>query len=128
VKYDDSLYHEKTLPILRNSQTQKNYLRIKAKLEKRSRSETKIHPIPTALMGTHVREMQKRLQEKAIASKREFSLEVIKEVRVQGNEITLTYRLPWAPTTVSTRRRGGRFFTLSKMVVAAGLEPATSRM
>jgi len=54
--------------------------------------------------------------------------EVIKEVRVRGKEVTLTYRLPWAPASVSKKDESGRFFTLSKMVVAVGLEPTTSRM
>ena len=43
-------------------------------------------------------------------------------------KITLTYRLPWAPATVSKKDKSGRFFTLANMVVAVGLEPTTSRM
>ena len=79
-------------------------------------------------MDNYIKEMQKRLKEKAIGSQREFLKEVIKEVRVRGKEITLTYRLPWAPASVSKKDKSGRFFTLSKMVVAVGLEPTTSRM
>lgn len=55
-------------------------------------------------------------------------MEIIKEVRVRGKEITLKYRLPWPPAILSKKDKGGRFFTVSKMAVAAGLEPATSRM
>ena len=40
--------------------------------------------------------MQKRLKERAIGLKREFL-----KVRVRGKEITLTYRLPWVPASVS---------------------------
>ena len=79
-------------------------------------------------MDNYIKEMQKRIKEKAIGSQREFLKEVIKQVRVRGKEITLTYRLPWAPASVSKKDESGRFFTLSKMVVAVGLEPTTSRM
>ena len=103
-------------------------LNTQSKLEQRSRSRAEIRPIPTALMDNCIKEIQKRLKEKTIFSKREFLMEIVKEVRVRGKEITLTYRLPWAPAIVSKKDKGGRFFTVSKMVVAAGLEPATSRM
>ena len=33
-----------------------------------------------------------------------------------------------APASISKKDNSGRFFTLSKMVVAVGLEPTTSRM
>jgi hypothetical protein len=79
-------------------------------------------------MDSYIKEMQKRLKERALVARREFLLEIIKEVRVRGKEITLTYRMPLAPATVSKKDKSGRFFTLSQMVVAAGLEPATSRM
>ena len=79
-------------------------------------------------MDTYIKEMQKRLKKKAIGSQREFLKEVIKEVCVRGKEITLTYRLLWAPASVSEKDKSGRFFTLSRMVVAVGLEPTTSRM
>lgn len=77
-------------------------------------------------MDNYIKEMQKRLKEKTIFAKREFLREIIKEIRVRGKEITLKYRLPWAP--VSKKDKTGQFFTVSNMVVAAGLEPATSRM
>jgi hypothetical protein len=104
------------------------FLKTQIRLERQSRSRTEIRSIPTALMDNYINEMQKRLKEKAIGSQREFLKEVIKEVRVRGKEITLTYRLPWAPASVSEKDKSGRFFTLSRMVVAVGLEPTTSRM
>lgn len=56
---------------------------------------------------SHIKEMQKRLKERAIGSKREFLKEIIREVRVRGKEITLTYRLPWAPASVRKRTKVG---------------------
>jgi hypothetical protein len=55
-------------------------------------------------------------------------MEIVKEVRVRGKEITLTYRLPYTPEILTRKDKNGRFFTLSKMVVAVGVEPTTSRM
>ena len=72
--------------------------------------------------------MQKQLRERAIASKKEFLKEIIKELRVSGKEITLTYRLLLAPPSISKKDDEKRIFTLFKMVVAVGLEPTTSRM
>lgn len=102
-------------------------LTTQAKLE-RSRSSAEIRPIPTALMDAYIEAVQKRLREKAIGSKKEFLKEIIREVRVRGKEITLTYRLPLASGIISKSGNSGKFFTLSKMVVAVGLEPTTSRM
>ena len=45
-------------------------------------------------MDEYIREMQKRLQEKKIGDKKEFLREILKEARVRGNEVKLTYRLP----------------------------------
>ena len=42
-------------------------------------------------------------ERKAIGSKKAFLKEIIKEVRVSGKEITLTYRLPLAPPSISKR-------------------------
>jgi hypothetical protein len=109
-------------------QQKSHLLKTQTRLEQQSRSRTQIRPIPTALMDAYLKEIQTRLREKAIFSKREFLMEIIKEVRVRGKEITLTYRLPWLPQSASKKDKTGRFFTLSRMVVAAGLEPATSRM
>jgi hypothetical protein len=41
-------------------------LKTQSKLEQRSRSRTEIRPIPTALMDSYIKEMQKRLKEKTI--------------------------------------------------------------
>jgi polysaccharide deacetylase 2 family uncharacterized protein YibQ len=68
------------------------------------------------------------LEAKAVGSKKEFLKETIREARVRGKEIILTYRLPLAPVSMSDNSEGGKFFTVLQMVVAAGLEPATSRM
>jgi hypothetical protein len=43
--------------------------------------------------------------EKKIGAKREFLQELLKEVRVRGSEITVTYKLP-------LRASESRFFTL----------------
>ena len=61
-----------------------------AKLEQRLNSKAEIRQIPTALMDAHIKEMQKRLKERAIGSKREFLKEIIREVRVRGKDITLS--------------------------------------
>jgi hypothetical protein len=74
----------------------------------------------------YIQEMQERLRAKKIGYKREFLREVIKEVRVRGKEITLTYKIPLPSQKLSLEKN--EFFTLSQMVVAVGLEPTTSRM
>ena len=102
-------------------------LKRKTVLEQKSRSVGKLLPIPTALMASYIREMQERLRAKKLGYKKEFLREIIKEVRVRGSEITLTYKIPLSPKErIDTGRE--EFFTLSKMVVAVGLEPTTSRM
>jgi hypothetical protein len=53
--------------------------------------------------------------EKKIGAKREFLQELLKEVRVRGSEITLTYKLP-------LRASESRFFTLLRLVGPPGLE------
>ena len=67
-------------------------------------------------MDAYVAEMQRRLAVKQIGSKREFLQEVLKEVRVRGSNISLTYKLP-------LRTSEGRFFTLLRLVGPPGLEP-----
>ncbi|HSE87067.1 MAG TPA: recombinase family protein, partial [Candidatus Binatia bacterium] len=54
----------------------------------------RVSAIPTAHMDAYVAEMQRRLAVKQIGSKREFLQEVLKEVRVRGNNVSLTYKLP----------------------------------
>jgi hypothetical protein len=56
--------------------------------------------------------MQERLRTKKIGYKKEFLREIIKEVRVKGSEISLTYRIPLAPKNPSGEGRGGEFFTV----------------
>lgn len=72
--------------------------------------------------------LNQRLKAKAFGSKKEFLEEIIREVRVRGSEITLTHRLPLSPAGTSNSKGGKKFLTVLEMVVAAGLEPATSRM
>ena len=72
-----------------------------------------------------------RLRATKIGYRKEFIRQILKEVRVKGNEVRLTYRLPVTvgiPPFEDASPRTVEFFTLYQMVVAAGLEPATSRM
>jgi hypothetical protein len=79
-------------------------------------------------MNAYIQEMQERLRAKKIGYTREFLREIIKEVRVRGKEIILIYKIPLTASKASCEGRAGKFFTVLQMVVAAGLEPATSRM
>lgn len=54
---------------------------------------------------------------------RDFLKEIIKDVRVRGREIGLSYRLPTEPTKSSARATHGGFLTVSGMVEAGGIEP-----
>ena len=103
-------------------------LKTKADLARKFQPKGKIVPIPTELMSTYIREMQARLRTKKIGYKREFLKEIIKEVRVRGREITLSYRIPLNPPNSPAGATRGGFFTVSEMVVAVGIEPTTSRM
>jgi len=71
----------------------------KIHLQKKARVKTKIAPIPTRLMDQYIREMQVRLSSEKSATKRNFSGEILKEVRVRGNDVRLTYRLPMTVRT-----------------------------
>jgi site-specific DNA recombinase len=102
-------------------------LKTKATLEK-SRSRAKILPIPTPLMAAFVKQMQGRLKDKKIGYNKEFLKEIIKEVRIRGKEVILTYKIPLTPRKTTGENPRDEFFTVSHLVVAAGLEPATSRM
>ena len=62
-----------------------------------------------------------RLAEQQIGAKREFLQEVVQEVRVSGNDVTLTYKLP-------LRESEGKFFTPLRLVGPPGLEPGTNRL
>jgi site-specific DNA recombinase len=81
----------------------------------------RVSAIPTAHMDAYVAEMQRRLAVKQIGSKREFLQEVLKEVRVRGSNISLTYKLP-------LRTSEGRFFTPLRLVGPPGFEPGTNRL
>jgi hypothetical protein len=73
-------------------------------------------------MNDYIRKMQLRLEEKEIEYKKEFLKEVLKEVRVRGTEVRLTYRLPTTvrtPPSEGIGPRTGEFFTLYQMVEAA---------
>ena len=62
-------------------------------------------------MASYIREMQERLRAKKLGYKKEFLREIIKEVRVRGSEITLTYKIPLSPKErIDTGRE--EFFTL----------------
>ena len=82
-------------------------------------------------MDQYIREMQVRLRAKKIGYKKEFLREILKEVRVRGNDVRLTYKLPM---TVRTPRSDGKqprkeeFFTLYQMVEPMGVEPTASRV
>ena len=103
----------------------------RVELQKKSRAQAKkIAPIPTRLMEDYIRAMQIRLREKKIGYKKEFLREVVKEVRVRGTEIRLTYRLPMTVRTPPSKEnpRTGEFFTLYQMVELMGVEPTASRV
>jgi hypothetical protein len=95
-------------------------LKAKAELARKSQSKGKILPIPT--MSAYIWEMQARLRSNKIGYKKEFLKEIIKEVRVRGSEITLSYRIPLNPPKSSAGAARGGFFTLSGMVEAGGIE------
>ena len=103
----------------------------KIHLQKKARAKTKIAPIPTRLMDQYIREMQVRLRAKKIGYKKEFLREILKEVRVRGNDVRLTYRLPMTvrtPPPNGQKPRGEEFFTLSHLVEPMGVEPTASRV
>jgi hypothetical protein len=94
-------------------------LKNKVELEKKSRSAATVRPIPTRLMNDYIREMQIRLRDKKIGYKKEFLRELLQEVRIRDNLVTLSYKLP---ITARTPPAGGKipqkeeFFTLYQMV------------
>jgi len=67
------------------------------------------YTIPTAHMDAYISEMRRRLLAKQIGAKKEFLQEVVKEVRVRGSKLTLTYKLP-------LRMSESQFFTPLKLV------------
>jgi hypothetical protein len=103
-------------------------LKRRAEVEKLSRARAKIVPIPTPLMKTYIKEMQARLAARQIGSKKEFLREIVKEVRIRGSEIVLTYKLPLQPRTQDSSRRKEGFFTVLGLVGPPGFEPGTYRL
>ena len=85
-------------------------------------------PIPTRLMNQYVREMQMRLRGKKIGYKKEFVREILKEVRLRGKEVCLTYKLPMTVRTPPSNGESGEFFTLYRLVEPMGVEPTASRV
>jgi site-specific DNA recombinase len=90
-----------------------------ARLEQERRLKSKIQPIPTQLMDGFINIMQAWLKEKRVGYKREFLRDLLKEVRVDGDKVTLTYRLPLdieAPLGGGKRKK--TFFTVLDLVEA----------
>src|SRR2546427_1269523 len=66
-------------------------------------------------MDEYVRQIQMRLRAKKIGYKKEFLREILKEVRVRGDAVRLTYKLPMTvrtPPSEGENPRTGEFFTL----------------
>jgi site-specific DNA recombinase len=106
-------------------------LRRRIELQKKARSAANVSPIRTELMAHYIREMQSRLRDKKIGYKKEFLREILKEVRIRGNAVTLNYRLPLTartPPAGATSLRKEEFFTLRQMVEPMGIEPTASRV
>ena len=99
-------------------------LKRKAAVEEKSRSMAKIVPIPTLLMDAYIREMQARLYDKKIGYKKEFLRDVLKEVRVEGSNVILTYKLPLKPLTSGQKASKMEFFTVLQMVGRGELHSA----
>jgi hypothetical protein len=76
-------------------------------------------------MNTYVQLMQARLKTKKIGYKREFLRELIKEVKIDGDTVTLTYRLPLhiEPPPHGEGQPKKKFFTVCQLVEAGGIEP-----
>ena len=82
-------------------------------------------------MDEYVRQIQMRLRAKKIGYKKEFLREILKEVRVKGNAVRLTYKLPMTvrtPPSEGENPRTEEFFTLYQMVEPMGVEPTASRV
>ena len=106
-------------------------LKRKIELHKKARAGAKILPTPTRLMNEYVQQMRLRLQQKNIGFRKEFIREILKEVRVKGNTVRLTYKLPMTvrtPPSESEKPRTGEFFTLYQLVELMGVEPTASRV
>lgn len=90
------------------------------RVEQQNRLKTNVLPIPTELMDIYVRAMQARLKTKKIGYNRAFLRDLVKEVKVDGDQVTLTYRLP---LEIEPPPGGGggpkkKFFTVCQLVEA----------
>ena len=84
-------------------------------------------------MDGYIRELQLRLRQKKVGYKKEFLREILKEVRVRGRQVRLTYKLPMTVRTPlsedkNKNRQKEEFFTLYQMVEPMGVEPTASRV
>jgi chromosome segregation ATPase len=79
-------------------------LKKKQALDHERRGASKISPIPNSQIDSYITEMQRRLAAKQIGAKREFLQEVVKEVRVRGRDVTVSYKLP----LITSDRRGSQ--------------------
>ena len=80
-------------------------------------------------MDRYIEEVRLRLRQKKIAYKKEFLREILKEVRVRGQEVKLTYKLPMTvrtPRSEAETSQTEEFFTLYHLVELMGVEPTTS--
>jgi hypothetical protein len=78
--------------------------------------------VEVGLMDTYVRAMQERLKAKKIGYNRAFLRDLVKEVKVDGDQVTLPYRLP---LEIEPPPDGGggskrKFFTVCQLVEAGG--------
>ena len=96
-------------------------LKKKQALDGDRRGVKTISAIPTAKMDAYITALRRRLAERQLGAKREFLQELVKEVRVRGDNVTLTYKLPLAPAEC-------KFFTPLRLVGPPGLEPGTNRL
>jgi hypothetical protein len=104
-------------------------LKKKIAFEKKSRADSRVVSIPTPLMKSYIRNMQERLRERKIGAKKDFLREIVKEIRVRGKTIQLTYKLPLASRTSPSEGKSPRereFLTLGNLVEPMGVEPTTS--
>ena len=77
-------------------------------------------------MDDYIHEKQRRLREKRIGYKKEFLREIIKEVRVRRDNVSLTYKLPMRLRIegfLLSKPRTKELFTLYHLVEAGGIEP-----
>ena len=79
-------------------------------------------------MDEYIRQMQLRLRENKIGYKKEFLREMLKEVRIRGSAVGLTFRLPVTvrtPPSEGINPRTGEFFTMCRLVELMGVELTT---